>query len=431
MSATSVARPSVIDIALDIGVNVEWFRTVMLKLANQLRRNVTHGPPSVAFPIERVQDAFQLLRSGGHVGKILITSPLTSLAHVVLRHDVVSVSGYHKAEPSAMRSIIDLKTILGLASDIANREINADAPLMEAGVDSLGVVELRNQLQDAAGLASLPATIVFEHPTARQLSSAVLSEPGASAESVVRPTASLSGGASRASVAVGGGSALLPAGASPQRLASRMFACAWDAISEVPLSGWVSHTSSTLPEHIATRARHAGFVLGPQLIDNTAFGVSPAEVAAMDPCQRLLLEYGYAAMHNVALHRACLRGSPMGVFIGFGGSEFGDLLFTSPAGSSVFAATLFTTYFLLLTTYYLLLATYYLLLTAYYLLLTTYYLLLTTYCLLLTTYYLLLTTYYLLLTTYYLLLTAYYLLLTTYYLLLTTYYLLQAAACSR
>ena len=43
-----------------------------------------------------------------------------------------------------------LETVLALAARTAGGAVDADAPLMEAGLDSLGAVELRNQLQQAA-----------------------------------------------------------------------------------------------------------------------------------------------------------------------------------------------------------------------------------------------------------------------------------------
>ena len=95
-----------------------------------------------------------------------------------------------------------------------------------------------------------------------------------------------------------------------------------------------------LPEPIASRMRHAGFVVGAELVDNAAFAVSPAEAAAMDPCQRLLLELGYAALHDAATDRAALGGSLAGVFLGFAGGEFAQALAASPMGSgSVYEAT--------------------------------------------------------------------------------------------
>ena len=45
----------------------------------------------------------------------------------------------------------------------------ADAPLMEAGLDSLGAVELRTGWRSGLGDASLPETLVFDFPTLRQL----------------------------------------------------------------------------------------------------------------------------------------------------------------------------------------------------------------------------------------------------------------------
>ena len=74
--------------------------------------------------------------------------------------------------------------------DTAGGSVDADAPLMEAGVDSLGAVELRNQLQAAAGTASLPSTLVFDHPTARQLASFLQPKQTASAVAMARPSGS-------------------------------------------------------------------------------------------------------------------------------------------------------------------------------------------------------------------------------------------------
>ena len=118
-----------------------------------------------------------------------------------------------------------------------------------------------------------------------------------------------------------------------------MVGCGCDAIVQVPATRWDVHTQLALPEPIASRARHAGFVRGAELADNAAFAVSPAEAAAMDPCQRLVLESGYAALHDASSDRMALGGSPTGVFLGFAGSEFAPILAVSPAGGSVYAAT--------------------------------------------------------------------------------------------
>ena len=48
---------------------------------------------------------------------------------------------------------------------------------MEAGLDSLGAVELGNQLQAQSGM-TLPSTLIFDYPTARQLAGYFLDQAG-------------------------------------------------------------------------------------------------------------------------------------------------------------------------------------------------------------------------------------------------------------
>ena len=52
---------------------------------------------------------------------------------------------------------VGLESVLSIVRRTAGGTVDADAPLMDAGVDSLGAVELRNQLQAAAGDRSVAA----------------------------------------------------------------------------------------------------------------------------------------------------------------------------------------------------------------------------------------------------------------------------------
>jgi len=242
---------------------------------------------------------------------------------------------------------VTLDAVLEMAKRTAGGAVDADAPLIDAGIDSLGAVELRNQLKAAAGQeVMMPSTLIFDYPTfdyptARQLAT-LLAPVAAEEEADDWDTDAPCCGLMPASVnvAVDGTSAVFPAGAGTLKAASIMVATGSDVIGEVPLSRWdVNAAHAGLPDAVAKKACFLGSVQGAQLIDNAVFAVSPSEAAAMDPCQRLLLEHGYRALHEGSADRSTLSGSLTGFFLGFAVTEFGQVLLSSPAGGSVYAAT--------------------------------------------------------------------------------------------
>eukprot|EP00928_Gymnodinium_smaydae_P012724 TRINITY_DN14630_c0_g2_i1.p1 TRINITY_DN14630_c0_g2~~TRINITY_DN14630_c0_g2_i1.p1 ORF type:complete len:1471 (-),score=295.66 TRINITY_DN14630_c0_g2_i1:78-4490(-) len=62
-----------------------------------------------------------------------------------------------------------------LASIGVETDVEIDAPLMDAGIDSLSAVALRNELMQEFNLKSLPATLLIDYPAIRQLKQFILS----------------------------------------------------------------------------------------------------------------------------------------------------------------------------------------------------------------------------------------------------------------
>ena len=81
--------------------------------------------------------------------------------------------GAHAA--SSCAPAVTLETVLANLYELSGEHIDADAPLLESGLDSVGAVELGNQLQQQTG-EGLPATLIVEHPTRPASSQTTLCE---------------------------------------------------------------------------------------------------------------------------------------------------------------------------------------------------------------------------------------------------------------
>ncbi|WP_308216400.1 SDR family NAD(P)-dependent oxidoreductase, partial [Prauserella aidingensis] len=243
------------------------------------------------------------------------------------------------ADAEVRRRLTDLvrtsaAAVLGHAS---TEPVPVATAFRDLGFDSLTAVELRDRIAAATGL-TLPATLVFDHPSCGELAEHL--------------RVTLLGGAERGRVrraeaadepiAVVGMACRFPGGADSPEALWQLLADGRDAVRPFPEDrGWdTSALFDADPDHHGTSyATEGGFLDGVADFDAAFFGISPREALSADPQQRLLLETSWEALERAGIDAHTLRGSATGVFVGTNSQDYATLLGHSTEAVEGYVAT--------------------------------------------------------------------------------------------
>lgn len=228
-------------------------------------------------------------------------------------------------EDSVLPAILSALSALGAAA------VAQDQPFMDAGLDSMGMVQLRNELMDTFRV-DLPSTATFDHPTPAALAR-FIAQRLADARNVP-PPALESGYASEGSTIEPAGSVTEVVGLSctfPGAAMSKSVTGFWQtALASADLPTVIPHARWDVERHYSPAAAASGkmavrfgaFLAAVDFFDAALFRLAPGEAAAMDPQGRVLLEQAHLALTDAAGRLGRRVGHDTGVYVGVMHIEF-------------------------------------------------------------------------------------------------------------
>ncbi|WP_051341808.1 type I polyketide synthase [Pseudonocardia spinosispora] len=258
---------------------------------------------------------WRVLTGGASRPPVASTGPAAGSAAESLRGELTRLSGSDRT-----RLLLDLvrghaAAALGHATPEA---IEPRRAFRDLGFDSLTAVELRNRLAAATGLR-LPATAIFDHPSASALVEYLRARVLDEGPSVPTPTGAVA--AEAEPIAIVAMSCRFPGDVTDPETFWDLLAGGVDAISPLPRDrGWLG---ASLDHTDGANTAQGGFLRGAAEFDPGFFSISPREALAMDPQQRVLLQTSWEALERARLDPTALRGSVTGVYVGASFSSYG------------------------------------------------------------------------------------------------------------
>ncbi|MGW6258997.1 SDR family NAD(P)-dependent oxidoreductase [Streptomyces sp. NPDC055085] len=281
------------------------------------------GPHLVAWSLDLLR-----VRASGTANTPLWRSLLPSITSAAHRNSLaerlVRLPRQQQAETVLALVREEVSHILGLGFA---ESVPADEPLRDLGMDSVTAVELRNRISARLG-TRLPATLLFDHPTAARLAGYLvanaLDSTPQEATPEVRPGAFAVMPAADEPIAIVAMACRLPGAVSDPGSLWQLVADGRDAVGPFPAGRWdVEALYDPNPDAPGkSYAREGGFLDDIASFDAAFFGITPIEAVAMDPQQRLLLETTWEALERAGIVPATLAGSTTGVYVGMFGSDY-------------------------------------------------------------------------------------------------------------